>query len=322
MKRSMILCLLACLFCLGSGVAQAGQPYPTKPITVYIPLGAGDTSDIFIRTIAPYMEKYLGQPLVLVNKPGSGGATAISALQTAKPDGYTMSWANLPTLVILPQMRKLVYDPKAFSYIATPMEFEYILFVKKDSPYNSLKDMVEAARKKPDSLLYSTPGLGSTNHLGLAWLANKEQVQMRAVPFDGNPKALAAVIGDSVSVANTSTTAAVSAYQAGQLKPLAVMSGDRIPLVPDTPTLRELGYDFAQYSCLGAVFPPGTPEAIRQKMEDAIRYAVEQPEVKKKITETLFARIVFRGGKEYRALCDKYWTVWGDVLSLVGLKEK
>lgn len=322
MKRTALLCLLACLLALPMGTALAAQDYPTRPITVYIPLGAGDTSDIFIRTIAPYMEKFLGQPLVLVNKPGSGGATAISALQASKPDGYTMSWANLPTLVILPQMRQLVYDPTAFSYIATPMEFEYILFVKKDSPYNSLKDLLEAARKAPDSILYSNPGLGSTNHLGVAWLAHKENVQMRAVPFDGNPKAITAVMGGSATAVNTSTTAAVSAYQAGQLKPLVVMSNDRIALVPDTPTLKELGYNFSQYSCLGAVFPPGTPEPIRQKMEDAIRYAVEQPEVQKKITETLFARVVFRTGKEYKALCDQYREIWGNVLGMVDLKMK
>lgn len=316
--------IVAALSFLSVGIAEAktAPQYPTRPITAYIPLGAGDTSDIFIRTITPYMEKFLGQPVVLVNKPGSGGATAISALQTAKPDGYTMSWANLPTLVILPQMRKLVYDPKVFSYIAAPLEFEYILFAKKDSPYNSLKELLDAARKSPDSILYSAPGLGSTNHLGVAWLAQQENVQMRAVPFDGNPKALAAVLGGSVTVANSSTTAAVSAFQAGQIKPLAVMSNDRIALVPDTPTLKELGYNFSQYSCLGAVFPPGTPEDIRQRMEDAIRYAVEQPEVQKKITETLFARIIFRTGKEYKQLCEQYWDVWGNVLSMVNLKMK
>ncbi len=301
---------------------HAAQEYPTRAVTAYIPLGAGDTSDIFIRTITPYMEKFLGQSFVLVNKPGAGGATAISALQTAKPDGYTMSWANLPTLVILPQMRKLVYDAKAFSYIATPMEFEYILFVAKDSPINSLKDLIAAARKTPDSVLYAVPGLGSTNHLGVAWLAHKEKIQMRAVPFDGNPKAISAVIGNSATAVNTSTTAAVSAYKAGQIKPLAVMSGDRIPLVPNTPTLKELGYNFSQYSCLGAVFPPGTPEPIRKRMEDAIRYAVEQPEVQKQVAETLFAKIVFRPGKEYKALCDSYWKIWGEVLDMVDLRAK
>ena len=321
-RRSFVITLLVAALTLSAAVALAAEKYPARPVTAYIPLGAGDTSDIFIRTITPHMEKFLGQSIVLVNKPGSGGATAISALQTAKSDGYTMSWANLPTLVILPQMRKLVYDPKAFSYIATPMEFEYILFVKKDSPINSLKELVDTARAKPDTVLYSTPGLGSTNHMGVAWLAHKENVQMRAVPFDGNPKAISAVMGGSATVVNTSTTAAVSAFQAGQIKPLAVMSSDRIGLVPNTPTLRELGYDFSQYSCLGAVFPPGTPEDVRQRMEDAIRYAVEQPDVQKKIAETLFAKIVFRPGKEYRALCDKYWDIWGSVLDMVGLKMK
>lgn len=322
MKKMLTLALSALLLTVWALNASAAQDYPKRAVTAYIPLGAGDTSDIFIRTITPHMEKFLGQPIILVNKPGSGGATAISALRSAKADGYTMSWANLPTLAILPQMRKLVYDPKSFSYIAAPMEFEYILFVEKDAPYSSLNDLVEAARKTPDSVLYSVPGLGSTNHLAVAWLAQKENVGMRAVPFEGNPKAISAVLGGYATAVNTSTTAAVSTYQAGLIKPLVVMSGERIPLVPDVPTLKELGYDFSQYSCLGAVFPPGTPEDIRHRMEDAIRYAVEQPEVQKQVAETLFAKIVFRPGAEYKQLCDEYWDTWGKVLDMVDLKAK
>lgn len=323
MKRSVFLSCLLAVAILGFAIsARAAGDYPKRAITAYIPLGAGDTSDIFIRTIAPHMEKFLGQSLVLVNKPGSGGATAISALQSAKPDGYTMSWANLPTLSIIPQMRKLIYDPSKLVYIATPMEFEYILFVSKDSKINSIKDLVEEARKNPDSVLYATPGLGSTNHLGMAWLAHKENVKMRAVPFEGNPKAISAVVGGHATAVNASTTAAVSSYKAGLLKPLAVMSGERINLVPDTQTLRELGYAFTQYSCLGAVFPAGTPEPVRQRMEDAIKYAVSLPEVQKHVAEVLFSKIQFRTGPEYKALIDEYRGVWGEVLDMVDLKMK
>ncbi|WP_300718713.1 tripartite tricarboxylate transporter substrate binding protein [uncultured Desulfovibrio sp.] len=314
-----VLMVLAC--CCLCSPAAAGADYPRKPVTVYIPLGVGDTADVFVRVITPYMEKFLGQPMILVNKPGSGGAVALAALANAPADGYTMSWANLPTLSIQPQMRKLTYDPRKLVYIATPMQYEYILYVSAKSPYKTLKDLVEAARKAPGKVRYGTPGLGTTNHLGVAWLANKENVRMTAVPFDGNPKAISAVVGGHCEAVNTSVTASISPYQAGLVRPLAVFSDFRIALLPDVPTLKELGYDFSQYSCLGAVFPPGTPDAVRQRMEDAIKYAIEQPDVQQRCAETLFAKIVFRNGAEYRALCEDYWTIWGDVLSLVGLKK-
>ena len=133
--------------------------YPEKPITAYIPLAAGGTTDVFVRTIAPYMEKHLGQSLVLVNKPGSGGAVSISTLAKAKPDGYTFSWANLPTLVTIPQMRKLTYNPEELVYIASPMHYDYILYVKKDSPHNTLEDLIAYAKQNP-GVTYGTPGLG------------------------------------------------------------------------------------------------------------------------------------------------------------------
>ena len=322
MKKLLVLLAAVCLLFGTAIVASGAEKYPQRPITVFIPLGAGDTSDVFVRTITPHMEKFLGQSLVLVNKPGAGGATAVTELAAAKPDGYTMSWANLPTLSILPQMRKLVYDSNKLTYIATPMEYEYIVYADKGAPFNSLKELIEHARKNPDQVTYATPGLGTTNHMGVAWLAAKENVKMRAVPFEGNPKAIAAVMGGHATIVNTSTTGSISPFQAGLIKPLVVMSGARIPFVANTPTLKELGYDFSQYSCMGAVFPENTPEPIRKRMEDAIRYAVEQADVKKQAAEKLYVRVIFRDGAEYKKLCQDYWNIWGEVLDMVGLKSK
>ena len=130
MKKRLGVILILCALML-SVLPAAAADYPNKPITAYIPLSAGGTSDVFVRTIAPYMEKYLGKSLVLVNKPGSGGAVAISTLAKAKPDGYTFSWANLPTLATIPQMRKLTYNPKELVYIGSPMHYDYLLYVKR-----------------------------------------------------------------------------------------------------------------------------------------------------------------------------------------------
>ena len=302
-------------------VSASAADYPSKPITVFLPLSAGGTTDVFVRTITPYMEKFLGQKMVLINKPGSGGAVALSALSRAKPDGYTMSWANLPTLVTIPQMRKLTYNPKDLVYVASPMHYDYILYVRSDAPWNTLQELIDYARQNPGKVAYGTPGLGTTNHLGVAWLANHEKVKMKPIPFKGNPKSVAAVLGGHVKACNTSTTASVSSFKAGKLKPLAIMSDKRIPLTPETKTLKEMGYDFSQFSCLGAVFPKGTPENIRKKIQDAIKYAVSQADVQKKAQEELYVSIDYLDGKAYRELCDQYWSIWGNILDNVGLKK-
>ena len=315
------LAIVACLSVLIAALPAEAADYPIKPITAFIPLGTGGTSDVFIRTIAPYMEKYLGKPLILVNKPGSGGAVAVSALNKAMPDGYTFSWSNLPTLTTIPQMRKLTYDPKRFVYIASPMHYDHILYVRNDSPFNSLKDLIEFARKNPDKVTNGTPGLGTVNHLTVAWLASYEKVKIKSIPFKGNPESVAALLGGHVTACVTSTTASVAAYKSGKLKPLAIMSGKKVHLTPDTMTLKELGYPLEQVSCLGAVFPEGTPEAIRKKVEDAIKYAVSQPDVEKKARDELYVSVSFLDGEKFRAWCDKYWLIWGEVLKEVGLKK-
>lgn len=322
MKKNFLTAILCTLILTTWVVFSAAADYPSqKPIMVYIPLSAGGTTDVFVRTITPYIEKALGQKMVLINKPGSGGAIAIATLKKAKPDGYTMSWANLPTLVTIPQMRKLTYNPKELVYVASPMHYDYILYVKKDAPWNTLEEFIDYARENPGKVNYGIPGLGTTNHLGVAWLANHEKVKMRPIPFKGNPKSVAAVLGGHVQACNTSTTASVSSYKGGQLKALAILSANRIALTPETKTLKEMGYDFSQFSCLGAVFPKGTPENIREKVEEAIKYAVSQPDVLKKAKEELYVSIDFLDGKEYRSVCDSYWDIWGKILNDVGLKK-
>jgi len=302
-----------------SSLSVIAQEYPTKPIKSLIPLSAGGTSDIVARALAPYMEEYLGQPLVLINKPGANGTLAVAEVAQSEPDGYTFGWANLPTLVIHSQLTELPYDPEELVFIATAMPFEYLVLVRKDAPWNTWEEFIQYAKNNPGKITYGVPGLGSTNHLALEFVAMKENIQWEPVPFPGNPEAIAAVLGGHVNACNTSTTAAVSTVQSGEMKPLIVLSDKRINLIPEIPTILEKGYDFYQYSCLGAVLPPNTSEAIRLKLEKAIEYACNQDDIQEKAENNFFVTIDFKNGTEYRELATKYYTIWGDVLRQVGL---
>ncbi|MBN2395378.1 MAG: tripartite tricarboxylate transporter substrate binding protein [Candidatus Atribacteria bacterium] len=315
-KLSIFLLLFLLFFVSFSVIAQ---DYPLKPIKSLIPLSAGGTSDIVARALAPYMEEYLGQPLVLINKPGANGTLAVAEVAQSEPDGYTFGWANLPTLVIHSQLTELPYDPEELEFIATAMPFEYVVLVRKDASWNTWEEFIQYAKSNPGKITYGVPGLGSTNHLALEFVAMKENIQWEPVPFPGNPEAIAAVLGGHVNACNTSTTAAVSTVQSGEMKPLIVLSDKRINLIPDIPTILEKGYDFYQYSCLGAVLPPNTPEAIRLKLEQAIEYACNQDDIQEKAKNNFFVTIDFKNGSEYRELATKYYKIWGDVLRQVGL---
>lgn len=322
MRKIVVISLVGILLLFVGSLTVLAQEYPTKPIKGLIPLSAGGTSDIVARTLAPYMEEYLGQPLVLTNKPGANGTLAVAEVAQAKPDGYTFGWANLPTLVIHSQLRELPYDPNALEYIASPMPYEYFVLVQKDSQWKTWEDFIQYAKEHPRMITYGVPGLGSTNHLALEYVAMKEELEWHPVPFAGNPEAIAAVLGGHVDACNTSTTAAVSAIQSGDLRPLIVLSSKRISLVPDTPTILEKGYDFYQFSCMGAILPPGTPENIRVKLEGAIEFACSQEEVQEKAENSLFVTIDYKNGEEYRELANQYYTIWGDILKQVGLIEE
>jgi len=267
---------------VGSLAIGAQEEYPTKPIKGIISLSAGGTTDIVARTLAPFMEEYLGQPLVLINTPGANGTIAVADVAKRKPDGYTFGWCNLPTLVIHSQLRDLPYDAKELEYVASPMPYEYMVLVRNDAPWKTWEDFIKYAKEHPRMIVYGTPGLGSTNHLSLVYVAMKEGIEWNAIPFKGNPESIAALLGGHIDACNTSTTAAVSALQSGEVRPLIVMSNNRLNLCPDIPTILEKGYDFYQYSCMGAIFPPGTPEYIELNLKKQLNMLVVNKKLKKK----------------------------------------
>ena len=321
-KLIVLLLVIFLILTVSSFSLAASNDYPTKPIKGIISLSAGGTTDIVARTLAPYMEEYLGQPLVLINTPGANGTIAVADVAKRKPDGYTFGWCNLPTLVIHSQLRDLPYDAKELEYVASPMPYEYMVLVRSDAPWKTWEDFIKYAKEHPRMIVYGTPGLGSTNHLALEYVAMQEDIEWNPIPFKGNPESIAALLGGHVDACNTSTTAAVSALQSGEVRPLIVLSNKRLNLCPDVPTIMEKGYDFYQYSCMGAIFPPGTPEHIRTKLEEAIKYACSKQEVKEKAEKSLFVTIDFKPGSEYRELAERYYKVWGDVLRQVGILKK
>ena len=244
--------------------AVAQQDYPTRPITLVVPYGAGGTTDISARQMATMAEKILGQPFVVENQPGASGTNAMRAVASAEPDGYTLIATTSSPSFVTPALRDVGYDTLAdFTPIMNYSGPFHGVVVPADSPYDTLDALIEGA--KSGAVTYGTAGAMGGAHLAFASVAKDTGTILQHVPFDGASKATAAVLGGHVDAA------LVPAYrdlvQDGQLRLLGVRDGTKDPDFPDAPTLKEAGLAAEFPSIVGIMAPEGTDPAIIAKLE-------------------------------------------------------
>ncbi|MAB04404.1 MAG: twin-arginine translocation pathway signal protein [Rhodobacteraceae bacterium] len=244
--------------------AVAQQDYPTRPITLVVPYGAGGTTDISARQMATMAEKILGQPFVVENQPGASGTNAMRAVASAEPDGYTLIATTSSPSFVTPALRDVGYDTLAdFTPIMNYSGPFHGVVVPADSPYDTLDALIEGA--KSGAVTYGTAGAMGGAHLAFASVAKDTGTILQHVPFDGASKATAAVLGGHVDAA------LVPAYrdlvQDGQLRLLGVLDGTKDPDFPDAPTLKEAGLAAEFPSIVGIMAPEGTDPAIIAKLE-------------------------------------------------------
>ena len=255
--------------------AQSAAEFPNKPITLILPWGPGTALDIWHRGLAEAAGKILGQPVIVDNKAGASGTAAPAAMAaTAKPDGYTVS--HIPITVFrFPAMQKVTYDPvRDFTYIIHTSGFLFGTYVRSDSPFKSMKDMIEFARANPGKLTYGTAGAGTSLHIGMEQIALRESIKWTHVPFtQGLDTNLLG--GHIMAAANSSTW--WSQFEAGNIRVLCVWTQKRHPRLPDVPTLNELGLPFVFDSPFGIAGPRNMDPAVVKKLHDAFKLAMEDP---------------------------------------------
>lgn len=267
----------------GAALAAAGpafgQSYPSKAITLIVPWPPGGSTDVSMRAMAEVAAKQLGQQIVIDNKPGASGTLGPATMAaTAKPDGYTI--AQLPISVFrLPYMQKTAFDPvKDFTYIVHVTGYTFGVVVKKDSKYQTFKDLVEAARANPGKITYATPGAGTSLHITMEQIAAKAGIKWTQVPFKGGAETSAAVLGGHVE-ATADSTGWGPLVDAGELRLLCTWGATRTKKWPNVPTLTELGYDLIADSPFGIGGPKGMDPAVVKKLHDAFKAAVADPGV-------------------------------------------
>lgn len=253
------------------------QTYPTRPVNMIVSFAPGGVMDISSRAIAARAEKFLGQSFVISNNGAGGGAVAAAVVSTQKPDGYNLLACTSTTLVRIPQYRTVPYSFNDFTPIMQHASTESGLAVRADSPYKSVRELVDYARKNPKKVTYSTLGIGSPMHLSMEYIAKQEGISWTHVPYPGSMPAVTALLGGHV-IATSSSTEWKPFVLEGKLRLLATHGEKRMHSFPNVPTLRELGYDFYNDTTFLIVAPKGTPLEIVKKLEDALHKAYNDPE--------------------------------------------
>ena len=278
---SRLICALVCAFAV---TASAQDAYPSKPITMVVPFPPGGVADIVGRPLAAQMEKTLKQPIVVVNRTGAGGAVGMASVAKAAPDGYTILM-GLSSISIFPVSDRIngktpSYEMKDFAPIALITADPTVLVVSADSPWKNLKEFVESAKAYPNKINYSSSGVYGTLHVSMEIFANAAGIKLFHVPYQGGGPALTALLGGQVHALASGPAPAVGQIKAGKMRALASWSTERLPLMPDVPTFKELGYDAEFYIWSGVFAPAAIPTPVLDRLRAAVREAATSPEFK------------------------------------------
>ena len=283
--RRALVTALATLPLLAAGSALA-QGYPSKSIRLIVPLAAGSTADIISRTVGAELTKTLGQPVVVENKTGAGGTIAMAEVARSQPDGYTISFASQGTLVFNQALyANPGYDSlKDFQPIAFVGGVSNVMIVNPSNPAAKPLEVVAAAKAKPGTLTFSSGGSGTSHHLSGVLFGQMTGTDLVHVPYKGAPQGIVAVMSGEVSMGFFNTPTVISQIKDKRLKPLAVTSLKRSPLLPDVPTLDEMGVKgYEVNTWFGFVARAGTPPDIVKRLHAEIEKILASPAIREKL---------------------------------------
>jgi tripartite-type tricarboxylate transporter receptor subunit TctC len=276
-----------------SGLAQA-QDWPQRPVTLVVAAAAGGPIDVFGRVMAERMGRELGQSVVIENVPGAGGMMGGQRVARAAPDGYTAILGTIATHAHSQTLYKtpLYHAVSDFTPVMLIAEIPLVLIARKDFPASSFEEFVAYAKANPGKLNYGSAGPGSASHLGCILLGKAIGADLQHVPYKGTGPAMQDLQAGRLDISCEIVVTAVPQVQAGNVKALATLSGDRSPVLPDLPTAFEKGFANIQvYTWTALLFPRGTPEPIVAKMREAALKTTVDPEVRRQL-QTLGASIV------------------------------
>ncbi|MEW6334582.1 MAG: tripartite tricarboxylate transporter substrate binding protein [Thermodesulfobacteriota bacterium] len=323
MRKRIIGCIVfsAILALVWGGAADAAEKFPGKRIIYNICFNPGGESDITARFQEQPLKKVLGQDISINYKIGGGGALCWAELVQSKPDGYTIAGHNLPHTILQPmEMGNAGYKTLDLKQIYFFQSTPNLLLVRNDSPYKTLKDFVEAAKKLPPGVItVGGSGTSSANDLGTTMLNKAAGIQLTYIPFGGTGSAIPALLGSHVTALMTYTPMGVQ--HKGRFRALAIASEKRMDVLPDVPTFKEQGYDIVEGAYRGVAAPPGTPDEIVKILAEAFDKVMRDPEVRKKMDQNGF-NTEFLGPEAALALVKKKTVEYEKIMKELGRIKK
>ena len=314
--------MIGCCFAALTAIAVSAQSYPSRPVKLLVGFSAGGGLDVLARIVGQRVSEQWGQPIIVENKPGAGSNIAGDAAAKSAPDGYTLLHTNIALMSINPALySKMSFAPmKDLVPVIQLVNLPLAVMVRADSPFNSMKDLVEFARANPGKLNFGSGGNGGTPHLAMELLSLSYGLKITHVPYKGSADAVKDLLGGPIDLMCDAISVGLSQIKAGKLKALAVTTDIRHPALPDTPTTAEAGYPkFQVTGWQGWVAPAGTPRAVLERVNAEANKAMQEPATRAK----LFEQGYLPAGGSVDAFAKQLATdqvKWADLVKISGAK--
>jgi tripartite-type tricarboxylate transporter receptor subunit TctC len=298
-----LIALTGCGANAGATNASANDfPKKGKTIDLVVAFSSGGAVDTAARLIQPILEKELGTNVEVINKPGAGGQIGYTQLTSAAPDGYTIGATGSPSVVVSPldPSRGAKYTRDSFQPLGRQVVDPTVIAVQPDSPYTTLKELLDAAKANPKSMTASTTGLQTGEHFAMAQIQEATGAEFAPVHFsEGASQATTAFLGKHVDILVANVSDVTDLTKQGKARVLGVMSAEKAPSLPDVPTFKEAGYDLEAGTARGYSAPAGLPDEVAKKLEAAIQKAIEDPAVVQKMND-LGLQTSYLSGEDYK----------------------
>ena len=319
MKRTTMLVGIVALVA-GIFAAPAIAAFPEKPITVICPWAPGGGTDVLLRALSKEAEQFLGQSVNVVNQTGGAGAIGHNAIRTARPDGYTVGMITFE-LNSLPPQGLVPFTWKDFDPMMRINSDPAALTVRKDAPYNTVRGFIDYAKAHPDEITIGNSAPGSVWHIAAGLVADKTGIKVKHVPFDGAAPAVTSLVGGHLTAVAVSVAEVRGQVQAGNLKILGVMSAERDKIFPEVPTFKEQGVDVQFYTWRGLGLPKGVPPAVKAKLTDAFKKAMDTPAFKE-LAAKASLNLAYQDSAEFSKFLDQNYKDVEAVMKSIGLAKK
>lgn len=298
---------------------QAQAAYPSKPITIIVPYGAGGVTDIAGRALGESLGRQLNQPVVIENKPGAAGSMGVIDMMNTKPDGYRLTLAPVG-IFRQPYLQKTRYDPiRDLSYIASVWTYDFMVTVAADSPFKTINEFVDYAKKHPGAIEYGTPGRYTGNQVVLAKLGKDEGIKFVHVPYKGDSEAMTALLGGHTQAAVIANSV-LPFLQSGKVRILASAADVRPEAFSQVPTMKEAGYNVEVPSPLGLAGPKGLPQDIVNTLDQAVKKAMEDPAFQK-VLQNYGVRTFYMDSNTYSEFAKTTFKEEKDIIGNLGLDD-